>query len=393
MLRMKKIVLVIVLLTTCFYGFGVNLSGTISSNVTYEKEHLEDAEIDVVVTGNLTINENCTLKLDGTLTINSGCTLTINGSVTAKNIINNGTIELNSAVLYATNDITLNANSVLKYNTGLSYVAAGNNITQNANRETKPHGDIEIKDPAKIKVEPSKPAGHGPNPQPEQPGASGILLALNTYYDNTNLYDVGPEKPHPWYVKEEPGGGKNKTFSFDEADHFFIGVNSYVYDGKEFNKKGNPHQDALDKLLEDMKDNGVNEEEIQEQKEIISELLPIELTYFTVSQKGKEVVFEWETATETNNDYFTIEYSFDGNIFSEIAEISGAGTTSEATTYVYEWNANEKGLLYMRLKQTDYNGEYSYSKVIPFSITANEMPDVYYQIGKGIMYKGSLLRF
>jgi len=91
--------------------------------------------------------------------------------------------------------------------------------------------------------------------------------------------------------------------------------------------------------------------------------LPIELSYFTVTQDGGNILFVWETATETNNDYFTIEQSFDGVSFHEVAQIAGAGTSSTSNYYEYSMPAAFSGLMYFRLKQTDYNGDYSYSDV------------------------------
>lgn len=97
--------------------------------------------------------------------------------------------------------------------------------------------------------------------------------------------------------------------------------------------------------------------------------LPIELTYFEVLQNGNDLFFEWETATETNNDFFTIEQSIDGVSFYEVARIAGAGTSSVSNLYDYTLSTSLNGLVYFRLKQTDYNGDYSYSNVIPVAIS------------------------
>ncbi len=137
--------------------------------------------------------------------------------------------------------------------------------------------------------------------------------------------------------------------------------------------------------------NGVNVSSLENVPEYVRILLPIELTYFTVEQKGNDIVFEWETASETNNDYFTIEYSIDGMNFHELTTVAGSGTTSEATSYNYVWNASKSGLFYFRLKQTDYNGEYSYSKVVALNFNKETIQGIYFQKGK-IMYNGNTLR-
>lgn len=97
----------------------------------------------------------------------------------------------------------------------------------------------------------------------------------------------------------------------------------------------------------------------------ISSFLPIELTSFTATATDYGFVFNWVTASEVENDYFTLEYSIDGVDFNEIDYVHGAGTTSETSEYTYRWDeAPEFDVVYFRLKQTDYNGEYSYSDVI-----------------------------
>ena len=94
-------------------------------------------------------------------------------------------------------------------------------------------------------------------------------------------------------------------------------------------------------------------------------LLPIELTSFKATATNNGFVFNWVTASEENNDYFTLEYSIDGVNFNAIDYVHGAGTTSETSEYEYRWDeAPDFEMLYFRLKQTDYNGEYSYSDVL-----------------------------
>lgn len=56
--------------------------------------------------------------------------------------------------------------------------------------------------------------------------------------------------------------------------------------------------------------------------------LPIELNTWTATSLSKSVFLEWSTATETNNDIFTIERSDNGITWSEIGIIEGSGTTS-----------------------------------------------------------------
>lgn len=92
--------------------------------------------------------------------------------------------------------------------------------------------------------------------------------------------------------------------------------------------------------------------------------LPIELLSFNVKVKGESVVAEWLTLTETNNSFFSLERSADGQNFKEIGFIDGAGTTDNQQSYVFEDKFPLTGRSYYRLKQTDFNGDYDYSEVI-----------------------------
>lgn len=96
--------------------------------------------------------------------------------------------------------------------------------------------------------------------------------------------------------------------------------------------------------------------------------LPIELTYFNAESNGMMVDFSWETASELNNDYFTIEGSVDGLNWSKIEEIDGAGTTQEVSRYASRMNNVPFRYAYFRLKQTDFDGEMSFSDIVSIQL-------------------------
>ncbi|MCX6824873.1 MAG: T9SS type A sorting domain-containing protein [candidate division SR1 bacterium] len=83
--------------------------------------------------------------------------------------------------------------------------------------------------------------------------------------------------------------------------------------------------------------------------------LPISLLSFTGSCEAGTIVLKWSTATETNNDYFSIEKSTDAIHWQLVKKVQGAGNSS--WTNNYELSLEEShGIKYYRLKQTDYNG-------------------------------------
>ncbi|HYG50014.1 MAG TPA: T9SS type A sorting domain-containing protein [Flavobacteriales bacterium] len=91
--------------------------------------------------------------------------------------------------------------------------------------------------------------------------------------------------------------------------------------------------------------------------------LPIELLAFNAVKNNAHVDVTWKTATETNNDYFTIERSKDGDLWATIALVDGAGNSSQVIEYMDADYSPLKGTSYYRLKQTDYDGNSSYSQV------------------------------
>lgn len=89
--------------------------------------------------------------------------------------------------------------------------------------------------------------------------------------------------------------------------------------------------------------------------------LPIELLSFNAKPRNTEVELDWVTASEINNDYFEIERTVDGVNFEQISRVKGAGNTTKTLQYVSVDKNPYKGLAYYRLKQTDFDGNYSYS--------------------------------
>lgn len=93
--------------------------------------------------------------------------------------------------------------------------------------------------------------------------------------------------------------------------------------------------------------------------------LPIELKSFTATYLDQDhnVRCEWETASEVNNDFFTIERSEDGVKWENRVQIAGAGTSSQTISYSFIDEKPFLGVSFYRLKQTDFDGTYSYSKI------------------------------
>ncbi len=116
--------------------------------------------------------------------------------------------------------------------------------------------------------------------------------------------------------------------------------------------------------------------------------LPIELLYFDVYLIEKKVLAKWETVTEINNDYFTVERSQDAVKYQAIGTIPGNGNTSVPQFYSLVDEEPYTGVSYYRLKQTDYDGKYAYSKIIAVGLEELEITKIYSNIiGEGRKFK------
>ncbi|NUM71901.1 MAG: CHRD domain-containing protein [Ignavibacteriaceae bacterium] len=95
-------------------------------------------------------------------------------------------------------------------------------------------------------------------------------------------------------------------------------------------------------------------------------VIPVELASFSAAATGTDVILSWSTASETNNMGFEIERSSDGISYGVIGFVHGKGTSTSLNSYNFtdkNFPANSR----YRLKQIDFNGEFSYSNVISVS--------------------------
>ncbi len=99
--------------------------------------------------------------------------------------------------------------------------------------------------------------------------------------------------------------------------------------------------------------------------------LPVEFLSFTGRPSDKNVVLNWQTATETGSEKFEVETSRDGQRFQKIGEVAAAGTTSLQQDYSFLVNEPGVGTTYYRLKQMDLDGAFSYSGIIDINFNGS----------------------
>ena len=92
--------------------------------------------------------------------------------------------------------------------------------------------------------------------------------------------------------------------------------------------------------------------------------LPISLISFQGEKNSSYNNLLWTTASEKNNDYFSIEKTIDGVNFENIGNVKGAENSIYSNSYKLTDNNIESILNYYRLVQTDFDGKKTYSNLI-----------------------------
>ena len=104
---------------------------------------------------------------------------------------------------------------------------------------------------------------------------------------------------------------------------------------------------------------------------------PVELSSFHLVESGSSVVLKWETVSETNNAGWEVETKEDGKPetgdWKNAGFVAGKGTTTEKQNYSFTVSSLPTAVsaFDFRLKQIDFDGKFSYSKVIAYQPSEN----------------------
>ena len=101
-------------------------------------------------------------------------------------------------------------------------------------------------------------------------------------------------------------------------------------------------------------------------------VLPVELVNFRATAVETGNLLEWETASERDNDLFSIERSSDTRNWEAIAEVEGQGNSDQSVAYEFLDNQPPPGRVFYRLKQVDFDGAFEYSYIV--SVITGELP-------------------
>lgn len=88
--------------------------------------------------------------------------------------------------------------------------------------------------------------------------------------------------------------------------------------------------------------------------------MPVELISFASNINGRDVKLNWKTNKEINNKGFEVERKITESDWVKIGFVSGKGTTNNVTPYSFDDFTLNSGKYNYRLKQIDFNGNFTY---------------------------------
>lgn len=222
-------------------------------------------------------------------------------------------------------------------------------------------------------------------------GLTSIMFSAKIAEGASNSIDEGGAgEDHIRFTYQIDGGSITNLLAFEGADFTSnpgTTLNGRFREDADFNGVGDPAgtrlEDAGAVFTKSIAGTGTtlilrltvnvdgSNEDIAIDDISISGVLPVELITFDAKSTSKNVSLLWKTASETNNDYFSIQRSSNGKDFQEIAVQKGAGTTFIAQNYSFIDERPENGLNYYRLMQMDYDGQFDYSDVLTIDFNNN----------------------
>lgn len=111
---------------------------------------------------------------------------------------------------------------------------------------------------------------------------------------------------------------------------------------------------------------------------VLSSPLPVQLISFNGYSTDKDIVLEWQTAEETNHSHFELQKSTNGLSFETIGLIDKASEFfNYQKKYVFTDYQPHIGVNYYRLKQIDFGGKYTYSKIIAINFQFDNFITIY----------------
>ncbi len=107
--------------------------------------------------------------------------------------------------------------------------------------------------------------------------------------------------------------------------------------------------------------------------------LPVVLVEFIANKADDgSVKLNWATSQEQNSAYYDVERSSDQTSWTKIGSVKAKGYASTTSNYSFSDKLPLDGNGYYRLKMTDLDGKYKYSRTVAVTTASNSQPLVIY---------------
>jgi hypothetical protein len=107
-------------------------------------------------------------------------------------------------------------------------------------------------------------------------------------------------------------------------------------------------------------------------------MLPIELLSFSGVEVDGYNLLNWSTASESNSDYYDIQWSTDAYYWESIGKLEAAGNSNSTIYYEISHHDYDNGVNYYRLVQYDFDGWFEIFDIIAINNKRTTMRVVKY---------------
>jgi hypothetical protein len=204
---------------------------------------------------------------------------------------------------------------------------------------------------------------------------------VDAFAPTSHMNPLPANSPNPvtlsWTGTDDVGGCGVKSYTLYVSTN---GVSFYIL------KSGITRTDTTIRLAQDssycffvLATDSVGNMETLRQAEIKCTVIsggvvPVSWLYFRGTNQGKDNLLEWATTSEINTKAFTLERSFTGNTFTNIATLPAQGGSTNVYPYkdagIDKLNSN---VFFYRVKQIDNDGKFTYSNIVRLNYNVKEV--------------------
>ena len=234
----------------------------------------------------------------------------------------------------------------------------------------------------------TNPGFTGQNVGAEADGAGGagaggsILLNVNAFTTPLTIEAKGGRGGNNFYIQDPtqcyaPGGGGGGGAVWFKSAALPVGVTVNTSGGGAGNEVTGPPWVAFPRACNHNDPRygaraGISGGTLYNLSLSTSCSLPVSWTSFNVVPEQTSIQVIWSTASQKNSTFFTVEKSSDGIYWFAIDTIPGMASSVSIQQYSIIDHNPGSGIVYYKIKQSDYNGTSSYTGVLSAQLSGGD---------------------